>query len=174
MMWARVKSWSGATAALFVVLTGMVAGPAFAVNPDEILPDQKLEQRARALSAELRCVVCQNQSIDDSDAPLAKDLRRLVRERLLAGDSDAQIKQYVVDKYGTFVLLKPPFNYKTWGLWLLPFVIVGLAFWAVYRGLFYAGSKAGSETSTVAKLTDDEQRRVDEALARADDRNGGD
>lgn len=92
--------------------------PALAVGPDEILPDAALEQRARDISAGLRCLVCQNQSIDDSDADLARDLRVLVRERLVAGDSDAEVEQYVVDRYGEYVLLNPRLNAHTWLLWV--------------------------------------------------------
>ena len=100
------------------------AAPALAVEPDEILADPALEHRARALSTELRCVVCQNQSIDDSEAPLARDLRLLLRERLSAGDSDEAAKAYLVARYGDFVLLKPPFNTTTLFLWLGPFLIL--------------------------------------------------
>src|SRR5258708_26515028 len=95
-------------------------GSALAVQPDEILPDPKLEGRARALSHELRCMVCQNQSIDDSDAPLARDLRILVRERLKAGDSDTQVLDFLVARYGEFVLLRPRFEWRTALLWLPP------------------------------------------------------
>jgi cytochrome c-type biogenesis protein CcmH len=101
-----------------------VAAPALAVQPDEVLPDQRLEQRARALSQQLRCMVCQNQSIDDSDAPLAKDLRLLVRERLKAGDSDAQVIDYLVGRYGEFVLLKPRFSSHTIVLWITPAIVL--------------------------------------------------
>ena len=94
-------------AAAFLMLA---FAPAHAVQPDEILPDAKLEERARHLSRELRCMVCQNQSIDDSDAPLARDLRLLVRERLKAGDSDQQVLDFLTARYGDFVLLKPPLN----------------------------------------------------------------
>ena len=94
--------------------------PVWAVQPDEVLSDPKLETRARALSTELRCLVCQNQSIDDSAAPLARDLRLLVRERLTAGDSDAAVRQYLVARYGDFVLLKPPFKSETLLLWMTP------------------------------------------------------
>lgn len=94
--------------------------PVWAVQPDEVLSDPRLETRARALSTELRCLVCQNQSIDDSAAPLARDLRLLVRERLTAGDSDAAVKQYLVARYGDFVLLKPPFKSETLLLWMTP------------------------------------------------------
>src|SRR6266850_6697637 len=93
---------------------------ALAVQPDEILTDPALEGRARTLSKELRCMVCQNQSIDDSDAPLARDLRLLVRERLNQGDSDRQVLEFLVARYGDFVLLKPPFNWHTALLWLGP------------------------------------------------------
>jgi cytochrome c-type biogenesis protein CcmH len=95
-----------------------------AVQPDEILPDPRLEARARALSAQLRCMVCQNESIDESHADLARDLRVLVRERLQAGDSDDQIRAFLVRRYGDFILLKPPFNPETWLLWGAPFLIL--------------------------------------------------
>src|SRR5262245_9094073 len=109
-------------------------GPAYAVQPDEVLPDGQLEQRARALSRELRCMVCQNQSIDDSDAPLARDLRLLVRERLKAGDSDTQVLDFLTDRYGQFVLLKPRFGRDTALLWLAPLAVlllggIGLVSW---------------------------------------------
>jgi cytochrome c-type biogenesis protein CcmH len=99
-----------------------------AVQPDEMLSDPVLEQRARNISAELRCLVCQNQSIDDSDAPLAADLRRLVRERLVAHDTDQQVLDYLVARYGEFVLLKPRFELSTVLLWLTPALVflVGL------------------------------------------------
>ncbi|MCL6606925.1 MAG: cytochrome c-type biogenesis protein CcmH [Geminicoccaceae bacterium] len=103
----------------------LAAGPgSAATSPDEILPDPALEARARALGKELRCLVCQNQSIDDSDAPLAKDLRRIVRERLVAGDSDAAIKRHLVERYGDFVLLRPPVKPATWLLWLGPLLVL--------------------------------------------------
>jgi cytochrome c-type biogenesis protein CcmH len=102
----------------------LVSAAAHAVEPDEILADPALEARARALSAELRCLVCQNQSIDDSNAPLAKDLRVIVRERLKAGDSDNAVRAFVVARYGRFVLLKPPLGWDTLMLWLAPFVLL--------------------------------------------------
>lgn len=114
------------TLAYFMALV-LFAMPATAVQPDEMLADKALEARARALSAELRCVVCQNQSIDDSDAPLARDLRLLLRERLVAGDSDAQAKAYIVARYGEFVLLRPPFNATTFMLWASPFAVLVVA-----------------------------------------------
>ncbi len=103
--------------------------PAFAVQPDEVLPDQRLETRARNLSRELRCMVCQNQSIDDSEASLARDLRIIVRERLMAGDSDQQVLDFLTARYGDFVLLNPPFKLSTALLWLLPagLLIIGVA-----------------------------------------------
>ena len=104
--------------ALFVAL--VIPTVAFAVTPDEMLKDPVLEARARDLSRELRCMVCQNQSIDDSEAPLAKDLRLLVRERLTEGDSDRQVLDFLVARYGAFVLLKPPFEWHTLMLWGLP------------------------------------------------------
>jgi len=109
--------------AIFALLLLLIA-PAFAVQPDEVLQDPQLEVRARALSRHLRCMVCQNQSIDDSDAPLARDLRLLVRERLSAGDSDNQVIDFLVSRYGEFVLLKPRFEWHTAALWLLPPVIL--------------------------------------------------
>jgi cytochrome c-type biogenesis protein CcmH len=106
---------------LIIVLLTFAAVPcAIAVEPDEVLSDAALEARARALSRELRCMVCQNQSIDDSEAPLARDLRILVRERLQAGDSDRQVIDFLVARYGEFVLLRPRFSWHTAVLWLGP------------------------------------------------------
>jgi cytochrome c-type biogenesis protein CcmH len=106
---------------LLAVSVALLDAPnALAVQPDEILTDPSLEARARGLSKELRCMVCQNQSIDDSDAPLARDLRLLVRDRLKGGDSDQQVLDFLVARYGNFVLLKPPFNWHTALLWLGP------------------------------------------------------
>ena len=111
-----------------VLLISAHAYPAFAVDPRERLPDTNLETRARALSAELRCVVCQNQSIDESDADLAKDLRQVIRTRIVAGDSDQEVLDFVVARYGEFVLLRPPFKGATVILWLGPilFALAGL------------------------------------------------
>ena len=121
---------------LGLILLVQVNVPAAGVEPDEVLQDQALEARARQLSRGLRCLVCQNQSIDDSDAPLAKDLRLLVRERLKAGDSDEEIMDFVVTRYGEFVLLKPRFARHTLLLWLvtpLLFVAAALALVLAYR-----------------------------------------
>jgi cytochrome c-type biogenesis protein CcmH len=111
--------------ALIIVLSLMLQlSPASAVEPDEILTDPALESRARALSAGFRCLVCQNQSIDDSDAPLARDLRLLIRERIQSGDTDNEVRNYVVSRYGDFVLLRPAFGSRTLILWLSPFLLL--------------------------------------------------
>ena len=112
-----------------------LAFAAQAVMPDEMLKDPALESRAREISQNLRCLVCQNQSIDDSNAPLAKDLRVIVRERLTAGDSNEQVVGYVVQRYGNYVLLKPPFQGDTALLWLLPFILMVLALGAAWAYL---------------------------------------
>jgi cytochrome c-type biogenesis protein CcmH len=113
--------WLGVLATA-TVLAGSV--PVLAVQPDEVLANAQLEGRARALSRELRCMVCQNQSIDDSDAPLARDLRVLVRERLVAGDTDAQVIEFLVKRYGEFVLLRPRVERHTLLLWLTPVAVL--------------------------------------------------
>jgi cytochrome c-type biogenesis protein CcmH len=121
--------------ALLIVASAWAAQ---AVEPDEILADPALEARARALTQELRCVVCQNQSVDDSDAPLARDMRVLVRERIKAGDTDAQVRAFMIERYGKFVLLRPPVEGDTLLLWIGPVAILGLgalAAWAYLRGL---------------------------------------
>ena len=116
--------------AFFFSLTGW---PAAALTPEEKLADPILEDRARALSKQLRCLVCQNQSIDDSDAPLARDLRAMVRTRLLAGDSDQDIRAAVTARYGEFVLFRPRFGGTTAVLWLLPLLLLGIACWFATR-----------------------------------------
>jgi cytochrome c-type biogenesis protein CcmH len=143
------------TLVLFALLLSV---PAFAVQPDEILKDPALEARARALSQELRCMVCQNQSIDDSDAPLARDLRVLVRERLTAGDSDGQVIDFLVARYGEFVLLKPRFTAHTILLWIAPFVVLMIA--AI--GFLAAGRHrvAGSPEPGREPLSAEEEARV--------------
>ena len=112
----------------FLLFSLLLMTPAHAVQPDEILADTRLEQRARDLSAGFRCLVCQNQSIDESDAPLAKDLRILIREHLVKGDSDAEIRDFVVARYGEFVLLKPRLTAQTAILWATPFLIILVGF----------------------------------------------
>ncbi len=116
-----------------IVLLIMTALPAYAVEPDEILKDPALEARARVLSEGLRCLVCQNQSIDDSNAPLARDLRLLIRERLTKGDTDTQAVDYIVARYGDFVLLKPRFDITTALLWFGPFAILLIAAFMMFR-----------------------------------------
>ncbi|MBV9633615.1 MAG: cytochrome c-type biogenesis protein CcmH [Methylobacteriaceae bacterium] len=137
----------------------MVATAAGAVQPDEIMSDPALEARARALSAQLRCMVCQNQSIDDSDAALARDIRLLVRDRLKSGDSDAAIKQFLVARYGNFILLKPPFTIETLLLWLTPLLALALGSIAIWR--------AGIAKRSIgpAPLDAAEAARVDALLA---------
>ena len=140
------------------------ATQAGAVNPNEILTDPALEARARNISKGLRCLVCQNQSIDDSDASLAKDLRVLVRERITAGDSNDQVMTYVVSRYGNFVLLKPPFNMATLVLWLGPFLLIICGLIAIVQ-FFRRSQKANAtRTQTAAPLTDLEKKRVDKLL----------
>ncbi|MBO9448136.1 cytochrome c-type biogenesis protein [Ruegeria sp. YS9] len=109
-----------------VTLAMLVSQPAFAVEPDEILADPVLEERARAISKQVRCVVCQNQDIDSSNAGVARDLRLLVRERLVAGDSDQQVMDFLVARYGDYVLFNPPWKPSTYILWVAPIVILGL------------------------------------------------
>jgi len=142
-----------------------ITTPALAVQPDEILADPALEARARTLSQELRCMVCQNQSIDDSEAPLARDLRLLVRERLKAGDSDQQVLDFLVARYGDFVLLRPPFNWHTALLWLLgPLVLLGAAF-SLFRMARQPPSQPSDQDETpAAPLTESEARRLHELL----------
>ena len=149
-------------ASLVFVMTLTAAAPSFAVRPDEILPDPKLEARARALSHELRCMVCQNESIDDSEAPLAHDLRVLVRERLTAGDTDQQVLDFLVARYGEFVLLKPRFELQTLPLWLAPvglLVIGGLAMFVAVRRRRPA---RGVPSEAPAPLSEREQARLAE------------
>ena len=149
------------TAFVFSCLIAM--GSALAIAPDEILDDPALEARARGLSANLRCMVCQNQSIDDSDAPLAKDLRVLVRERLVAGDSDDEVITYLVDRYGEFVLLKPRFGGHTLILWAsAPVVLLAGAI-----GIFMAVRRRKQMTSdpvASVPLSDAEKARLDSLL----------
>jgi cytochrome c-type biogenesis protein CcmH len=138
----------------------LAAPSAHAVQPDEVLKDPALEERARALSAVLRCLVCQNQSIDDSDAPLAKDLRVLVRERLLAGDNDEEIIAFVVSRYGEFVLLKPRFTPYTWVLWLATPLLLILAI----GGILYAYIRRATATAAPSALTESEQAQLNRLL----------
>jgi cytochrome c-type biogenesis protein CcmH len=144
--------WRTAAFALLVL-----SGPAWAVGANEELPDANAEARARALFQELRCMVCQNQSIDDSDAPLAKDLRKLVRERISAGDDARSIKDFLVARYGNFVLLRPPISGQTMLLWGAPALVLVLG--AGASALAYRRRRAAPDA-----LSEDEQRRLDAAM----------
>lgn len=148
---------------------GLLATPALAVTPDEILDDPVLEERARGLSAELRCMVCQNQSIDDSDAPLAKDLRVLVRERLVAGDTDAQVIDYLVSRYGEFVLLKPRFAWHTLVLWAAGPVALIAGLIAIVAALRRRSRmRDGELAGKPSKLSEQEERRLQSLLKESD------
>lgn len=145
--------------------TLLIAGPVAAVLPEEQLADPVLEARARTISQELRCVVCQNQSIDDSDAPLAADLRAIVRERLSAGDSDEEVMAYIVARYGNFVLLKPPLDLQTILLWSAPLLVLipgglGLALYLRRR------SRAGG--ADPAPLSAEERGALEDILKTGD------
>jgi|SRR5580704_4243215 cytochrome c-type biogenesis protein CcmH len=147
---------------LVLAATLAAAGPCYAVRPDEILPDAGLEARARALSHELRCMVCQNQSIDDSDAPLAHDLRVLVRDRLKAGDTDQQVLDFLVARYGEFVLLKPRFEWQTMPLWLAPVVVFFIGGLALVVAVRRRRQARGTSIDTPAPLSKSEQARLAE------------
>jgi cytochrome c-type biogenesis protein CcmH len=150
--------------ALTVMVTMATATAVRAVQPDEIMSDAGQEARARDLSRELRCMVCQNQSIDDSDAPLARDLRLLVRERIAAGDSDSQVIDFLVARYGEFVLLKPRLNSHTWLLWFLtPLALAGggIALWMHGRRRV----RAGAEQDAALRLTPEEEARINQLIA---------
>ena len=153
-------------AAFGIILAVAVSAPlAHAVQPDEVMADPAKEARARELSRELRCMVCQNQSIDDSDATLAKDLRLLVRERIAAGDSNKQVLDYLVARYGEFVLLKPRFEAHTLILWLIPPLVLiggGLGLWLHIRR---RGRGVAAATDTPVPLSAEEQVRLERLLA---------
>jgi cytochrome c-type biogenesis protein CcmH len=144
-----------------LLLLAALASSAFAVRPDEVLPDPALEARARDIGKELRCLVCRNQSIDDSDADLAHDIRVLVRQRLTAGDSDAQVIAYIRSRYGDYVLLKPPFQLDTWLLWGGPALILLLGIGGIGRYLRRQAQKAAApplsaeEEQRLARMLDD-------------------
>jgi cytochrome c-type biogenesis protein CcmH len=147
---------------LLIAWLFMFAATAHAVEPDEILADPALEARARALTLELRCVVCQNQSVDDSDAPLAKDMRVLVRERIKAGDTDEEVRAFIVARYGKFVLLRPPLERDTILLWFGPLILTALgaaAAWAYIRALKNDAPKplTDAEEEAVRRRLDDAQ-----------------
>jgi cytochrome c-type biogenesis protein CcmH len=146
---------------ILVLVLLLAASPARAVQPDEMLADPALEARAREISKEIRCLVCQNQSIDDSDAELARDLRIIVRERLVAGDSDTAVRQYLVDRYGDFVLLNPPVKPATYLLWFGPPVLFVVAAIGVFLGL----RRRRSQPLAPAALSAAERRRLEAILA---------
>ncbi|MCU0832543.1 MAG: cytochrome c-type biogenesis protein CcmH [Rhizobiaceae bacterium] len=147
-------------AAILLAVAALFAAPALAVMPDERLADPAMEERARVISKDLRCMVCQNQSIDDSDAPLAKDLRVIVRERLMAGDSNREVIDFVVARYGEFVLLRPRMNLNTVALWASPLVLVlgGIALIAIRR------RRAESLATIATGLTPEEEAQLAEVL----------
>ena len=145
-------------ALIFVLL---FAAPVWAVQPDEMLADPALEARARDLSSELRCLVCRNESIDESNAGLARDLRLLVRERLVAGDSDEQVIAFIVDRYGEYVLLQPTINGSNWLLWAAGPLMLLLAGGIGYG---YLRGRAGARRDDVVALSSDEQERLREIL----------
>ncbi len=148
----------GAIVIVFATLASLDAG---AVLPDEVLTNPVLEARARAISKELRCVVCQNQSIDDSNAPLARDMRILVRERLVSGDTDRQVKDYLVERYGNFVLLRPPVQADTLFLWLGPAIFLLTAFGGF--ALYLRKSKNQQVITAPAPLSDEEEAQLQRA-----------
>jgi cytochrome c-type biogenesis protein CcmH len=155
--------------ALFVALLWSL--PVMAVQPDEMLSNPKLEARARAISEELRCLVCQNESIDQSEAPLAHDLRLLVRQRIEAGDSDAQVIEFIVARYGEFVLLKPRLEWRTAALWGAPpgLLLIGIVMLAIAAHR----RKSGPAAAGTPELTPAEEARL-AALMRADGTVGSD
>ncbi len=156
---ARFLAWA-------VLALLFIAHAAHAVQPDEIMRDPAQEARARELSREIRCMVCQNQSIDDSDAPLARDLRILVRERIAAGDSDARVLDYLVERYGQFVLLKPRFETSTLLLWLFPPLILIIGIVAAFFG--WRRHQGGAARPAMVALSAEEMARVEALLARGD------
>lgn len=151
--------------AIFAALCLMLSAPcpAWAVQPDEVLKNPALELQAREISAELRCLVCQNQSIDDSDAPLARDLRLIVRERLLAGDSRADVMDFVVARYGEFILLRPRLSAKTYVLWMAPLLLLASGVLLAYRQFRRDDRQADP---SAAGLSEDEQAKLRDILAR--------
>ncbi len=160
-LWQGVRALPRAALALVLVMGAVTAVPAYAVQPDEVLDDPVLEERARDISAGLRCVVCRNESIDESNATLARDLRLLVRERLVAGDSDTEVVSFIVDRYGEYVLLRPTMSGSNIALWLAPAIILliggGLA-------LVYIRRRAGSPAPTEAALSAEEEARLKDLL----------
>lgn len=141
-----------------VLILCLLAAPVWAVQPDEVLDDPVLEERARDISAGLRCLVCRNESIDESNAELARDLRLLVRERLVAGDSDAETVAFVVDRYGEYVLLRPPARGSTWLLWLagpaMALIGAAMAYGFIARRAAAQGTPDALTAEEAARLRD--------------------
>ena len=160
------------TGALFTTAPGLLPTPALAVEPDEMLKDPELEARARKISQQLRCLVCQNENIDESNADLARDLRILLRERLKAGDTDEEAIQFLVDRYGEYVLLKPRFAPHTLILWIGPFLVLGAGLLAAAIYLRRRVKQAPQAVQAEAPLSEEERRRLQELLAEeTNDRN---
>ncbi len=150
-----------------IATVGALAAVAFAANPDDRLADPELEARAQAVGRELRCVVCQSQSIEDSDAPLAQDLRRLVRERISAGDTDREALDYIAARYGDYVLLRPPVRGSTFLLWAAPAGLLMLAAGAAVVFLRGRGGTPAAEAAADHQLTEEERARLAELEERA-------
>lgn len=150
---------------LTVILFLMFASPTLAIQPDEILQDNGLEQRARVISKELRCLVCQNQSIDDSDAPLARDLRLLVRERLQTGEKNEEVIAFIVDRYGDFVLLRPPLKASTIALWISPVALLLLGFFLL---LTWFRKHKKNVPNEIKPLSDQEITKLKAMISRED------
>ena len=148
-----------APALLAMALAGAALAPAQAVEPDEILRNPALESRARTLSEGLRCLVCQNESIDDSHAELARDIRILVRQRLEAGDTNAEIRDYLVARYGTFILLRPPVEWQTLLLWGTPLIVIVFG-----GGAMLMAARRAPRNDPARPLSEAERRRLDDIL----------
>ncbi|MGG5888837.1 cytochrome c-type biogenesis protein [Falsiroseomonas sp. HC035] len=156
MVWARRAFARSARFAVRLLVLVFLATPALAVtSPADMLPDAAQEERARALGREIRCMVCQNQSIEDSEVSLARDLRLIVRERITAGDSNAEVKDFLHARYGDFVLLRPPFAWNTLILWATPFVALLLGF-----GLILMARRTTAQIPPPPPLSAEEQRRL--------------
>ena len=168
-MKAKYRTIVLAAVVCVLALTSAPGDRALAVKPDEILADAAMETRAREISKGLRCLVCQNQSIDDSDAGLARDLRILVRQRLMAGDSDEAVFRYVVDRYGDFVLLKPPMKPVTYILWFGPLLIL---LGAIAVLVFFFIRRRGTPITASPTLSEDDRRRLEALLGEDEDERG--
>ncbi|WP_425038600.1 cytochrome c-type biogenesis protein [Primorskyibacter sp. S187A] len=151
---------------VMLILALVFAGPAFAVEPDEVLADPVLEERAREISKNVRCVVCQNEPIDSSNAGVARDLRILIRERLVAGDTNAEVEAFLVARYGDYVLFKPPFKPSTYALWLAPVALIGFGGLAAYSAF------ARRKKQAVVGLSADEDAEAEALLAQFAEKDG--